>query len=196
MSLPRKSIRRGRADMALPEQGPIARRALADALTPEVLSIRESGGNNRGRWVKAILQAVGLAQGNPWCMAFIILRLVKAAAALGLALFPGLPKTGSTVAFAYWAYKRGWFCPISKVEENPELAMPGDLVFFSFSKYRASRWRGIAHVGIIREVHPWGFLTVEGNTGPEGGRDGDGVYLKSRDWDEIGAKGGIVRLPF
>jgi hypothetical protein len=182
--------------MALPAQGPIARRALEDAQTPEVLSIRETGGNNRGRWVKAILAAVGLAEGNPWCMAFIILRLVKAAAALGLSLFPGLPRTGSTVVFARWAYKRGWFLPISAVRANPSLALPGDLVFFSYRKFRTARWRGIGHVGIIRAVHDWGFFTIEGNTGPDGGRDGNGVFEKARDWDEIGAKGGIVRLPF
>jgi hypothetical protein len=47
-----------------------------------------------------------------------------------------------------------------------------------------------------------GVWTIEGNTGPEPSdvteinRDGDGVYRKMREWNELGQFGGILRVNF
>jgi len=38
----------------------------------------------------------------------------------------------------------------------------------------------IAHVGFVLEDRGFSVLTIEGNTGGSGGRDGDGVYKKVR----------------
>lgn len=184
----------------LPEPGAVAKRIAEDALTPEVLAVRETPGkNNFGKWIRVMLASVGLAEGNPWCLAFVNLRIEKAAAALGVKLPSDYPDTGYTPTFANWAKKRGWWIPVADARARPSLVKRGDLVFFYGT---VGAVRRIRHVGIV--IKPMknsygdtlGVISVEGNTGPDGGRDGDGVYLKHRDWSELGALGGFVRLPF
>ena len=91
--------------------------------------------------------------------------------------------------------KHGLWIRVSDARAGRVKVQVGDLALFYF----ASKKR-VAHIGIVVEVHSWGVVTVEGNTGPDTGtvvnRDGDGVYKKSRTWAELGSLGGFVRLPF
>ena len=175
--------------------GPISRRAAQDAKAKEVLSVREDG-SNRGTFVEVYLKAVGLAPGNPWCMAFIVLRLIKAAAALGSVFPKEVPKTGSTVLFSDYGKKKGFWIRRADLELGRASLQPGDIVFYFFpSKGR------IAHTGIVVDLADnKNFFTVEGNT--SGGinddvdRDGQGVYMKLRTLSSLGLWGGAVRLPF
>jgi hypothetical protein len=175
--------------------GPISRRAAQDAKAKEVLSVREDG-SNRGTFVEVYLKAVGLAPGNPWCMAFIVLRLIKAAAALGSVFPREIPKTGSTVLFSDYGKRRGFWIRRADLELGRASLQPGDIVFYFFpSKGR------IAHTGIVVDLADnKSFFTVEGNT--SGGindsvdRDGQGVYMKLRTLSSLGLWGGAVRLPF
>ena len=175
--------------------GPISRRAAQDAKAREVLSVREDG-SNRGTFVEVYLKAVGLAPGNPWCMAFIVLRLIKAAAALGSVFPREIPKTGSTVLFSDYGKKKGFWIKRADLELGRASLQPGDIVFYFFpSKGR------IAHTGIVVDLADnKNFFTVEGNT--SGGindsvdRDGQGVYMKLRTLSSLGLWGGAVRLPF
>jgi hypothetical protein len=175
--------------------GPISRRAAQDAKAKEVLSVREDG-SNRGTFVEVYLKAVGLAPGNPWCMAFIVLRLIKAAAALKIAFPKDVPKTGSTVLFSDYGKKKGFWIRRADLELGRASLQPGDIVFYFFpSKGR------IAHTGIVVDLADnKNFFTVEGNT--SGGindsvdRDGQGVYMKLRTLSSLGLWGGAVRLPF
>jgi hypothetical protein len=175
--------------------GPISRRAAQDAKAREVLSVREDG-SNRGTFVEVYLKAVGLAPGNPWCMAFIVLRLIKAAAALGSVFPREVPKTGSTVLFSDYGKKKGFWIRRADLELGRASLQPGDIVFYFFpSKGR------IAHTGIVVDLADnKNFFTVEGNT--SGGinddvdRDGQGVYMKLRTLSSLGLWGGAVRLPF
>ncbi len=175
--------------------GPISRRAAQDAKAKEVLSVREDG-SNRGTFVEVYLKAVGLAPGNPWCMAFIVLRLIKAAAALGSVFPREIPKTGSTVLFSDYGKRRGFWIRRADLELGRASLQPGDIVFYFFpSKGR------IAHTGIVVDLADnKNFFTVEGNT--SGGinddvdRDGQGVYMKLRTLSSLGLWGGAVRLPF
>ncbi len=175
--------------------GPISRRAAQDAKAKEVLSVREDG-SNRGTFVEVYLKAVGLAPGNPWCMAFIVLRLIKAAAALGSVFPREIPKTGSTVLFSDYGKRRGFWIRRADLELGRASLQPGDIVFYFFpSKGR------IAHTGIVVDLADnKNFFTVEGNT--SGGindsvdRDGQGVYMKLRTLSSLGLWGGAVRLPY
>jgi hypothetical protein len=175
--------------------GPISRRAAQDAKAREVLSVREDG-SNRGTFVEVYLKAVGLAPGNPWCMAFIVLRLIKAAAALGSVFPREVPKTGSTVLFSDYGKKKGFWIRRADLELGRASLQPGDIVFYFFpSKGR------IAHTGIVVDLADnKNFFTVEGNT--SGGinddvdRDGQGVYMKLRTLSSLGLWGGVVRLPY
>jgi len=48
-----------------------------------------------------------------------------------------------------------------------------------FGIYYQNKGR-IAHVGFIHKIERNCYVTVEGNTGPDGTREGDGVYSKRR----------------
>ena len=181
--------------LAASQPGPISRRAAQDAKAREVLSVREDG-SNRGTFVEIYLKAVGLAPGNPWCMAFVVLRLIKAAVALGLAFPKDVPKTGSTVLFSDYGKDKGFWIRRADLELGRANIQPGDIVFYFFS----SKGR-IAHTGIVVDLADnKNFFTVEGNT--SGGisdnvdRDGQGVYMKLRTLSSLGLWGGVVRLPY
>lgn len=177
----------------LPAPGPIAVRAAADAELPANLTVREEGGENRGKYVEIYLAAVGLGPGAPWCGAFVRFRLEKAAGALGRTIPDDFPDSGWTPDYAAWGKKKGLWIPAHEAHR----ALRGDLACFYF----AAKQR-IAHIGIVVSALSGNrFITVEGNTGPSGAagvveREGDGVYRKSRRTGDLGVYGGFVRLPF
>ena len=179
--------------MAASRPGEISVKAARDATTKEVLSVREDG-SNRGTFVEVYLRAVGLGPGNPWCMAFVVLRLIKAAHSLSKFIPNEMPRTGSTVVFSNWGKKKSFFIKRADLELGRATPMEGDIVFYFFPlKGR------IAHTGIVVKGGK-NFETVEGNT--SGGirdlvdREGQGVYRKERDFKSLGLLGGIVRLPY
>ncbi len=179
--------------MAASRPGEISVKAAQDATAKEVLSVREDG-SNRGTFVEVYLKAVGLGPGNPWCMAFVVLRLIKAAHSLSKFIPNEMPRTGSTVVFSNWGKKKSFFIKRADLELGRATPMEGDIVFYFFPlKGR------IAHTGIVVKGGK-NFETVEGNT--SGGirdlvdREGQGVYRKERDFKSLGLLGGIVRLPY
>jgi hypothetical protein len=179
--------------MSASRPGEISVKAARDATAKEVLSVREDG-SNRGTFVEVYLRAVGLGPGNPWCMAFVVLRLIKAAHSLSKFIPNEMPRTGSTVVFSNWGKKKSFFIKRADLELGRATPMEGDIVFYFFPlKGR------IAHTGIVVKGGK-NFETVEGNT--SGGirdlvdREGQGVYRKERDFKSLGLLGGIVRLPY
>lgn len=172
---------------------PVALKAAADAIAN--IGVTEEGGENRGRYVETYQRATGNRPGDPWCASFVRFRYEQAAKALGLSLPAKMPDSGWSPAYADWAQEAGLWVPVSMAREEPHQVRPGDLICFYFQAKRR-----IAHIGIVvAPAELWGCLTVEGNTGPEVGevnRDGDGVYRKRREWHEVGAQGGFVRMNF
>ena len=75
---------------------PLAAKVVADAAA--VLGVHEDGDSNSGVYVDQYLKFVGLPPGNPWCCAFAVFRVHKAAGELGLS--SRLPKTGSSSALS------------------------------------------------------------------------------------------------
>jgi len=183
------------AELAVKTPGPISVKAADDACAKEVLSVREDG-SNAGTFVERYLAAVGLGPGNPWCMAFVVLRLIKAAVALGLAFPKDVPKTGSTVLFSDYGKDKGFWIRRADLELGRANIQPGDIVFYFF----AAKGR-IAHTGIVVDANSNNdFKTVEGNTSSGlrdvVDRDGQGVYMKQRSLGALGLFGGVVRLPY
>ena len=183
------------SSLAVKTPGPISKKAAEDACAKEVLSVRESGSNS-GTFVNRYLSAVGLGPGNPWCMAFIVLRLVKAAHSLDLTIPNEMPRTGSTVIFSDWGKKKTWWIKRADLELNRARIQEGDIIFYFF----AAKGR-IAHTGIVVEANSnKDFKTVEGNTSSGltdvVDRDGQGVYMKQRSISSLGLFGGVVRLPY
>lgn len=181
----------------MPDPGPVALRAIAEAENKNVLAVREVGGNNRGKHVEIYLKSVNLGPGQPWCMAFVYYRILKAAELLGVKLPAGFPRTGYTPTGANYFKQRNLWIPVSAVKAKKAKPQRGDLVFFYFS----TKGR-IAHVGIVSSVTANGVYTIEGNTtsgrSSSGAvvRDGGGVYKTFRTWAEIGSQGGFGRLVF
>ena len=183
------------SSLAVDAPGPISKKAAQDACTKEVLSVREDG-SNAGTFVERYLSAVGLGPGNPWCMAFVVLRLVKAAHSLSMTLPSEMPRTGSTVIFSDWGKKKTWWIRRADLELGRERIQEGDIVFYFFT----SKGR-IAHTGIVVDANSNNdFKTVEGNTSSGlrdvVDRDGQGVYMKQRSLGALGLFGGVVRLPY
>jgi len=183
------------AELAVKTPGPISVKAADDACAKEVLSVREDG-SNAGTFVERYLAAVGLGPGNPWCMAFVVLRLIKAAHSLSEILPTEMPRTGSTVLFSDWGKRKSWFIKRADLELGRDRIQKGDIVFYFF----AGKGR-IAHTGIVVDANSNNdFKTVEGNTSSGlrdvVDRDGQGVYMKQRSLGALGLFGGVVRLPY
>lgn len=124
------------------------------------LWVREQGAENCGQVVEHYLSSVGLAAGEPWCAAFV--SWVGQQAVTG---WP-LPRTGSCQAFFESATKS------KLVEVAPS---PGAV----FLLWRPALGR-FAHTGFVLQRLGDGWQTIEGNTNPAGGREGYGVFARTR----------------
>ena len=96
------------SSLAVKKPGPVSVQAAEDADTEEVLSVRENG-SNAGKYVAEYLKAVGLGVGNPWCMAFVVFRVIKAAHKLIVNIPAHMPRTGSVAVYGNWAQSQGHF---------------------------------------------------------------------------------------
>lgn len=133
------------------------------------IGITEIGGANAGAMVEEFQRAVdGRASGEPWCMAFLQFLAKQTQAAHG----------GRARVFPSESVKIVW-----------DRTMPAARVL-SPTPGAWALWRhgntDYGHCGLIVDVFPDYFITVEGNTAGMGAgivREGDGVYLKRRPWD-------------
>jgi len=107
--------------------------------------------------VEQYLASTTVPRGSAWCAAFVHWCFRQC----GTVLEP----------IRSYAWSPTWFIPAYRVKEPKS----GDV----FGIYYRSMNR-VGHVGLVKEVQSGVLVTVEGNTGPDGGRDGDGVYLKKR----------------
>ncbi len=73
-------------------------------------------------------------------------------------------KSAGAWAWQDWAKQKG----LSVFPDNVN-PLPGDVCPYDFS-----------HIGLVMEDHGSRIATLEANTGPSGGRDGDGCYAKDR----------------
>lgn len=142
--------------------------ALGVAVCDADHKVREEGGNNRGARIRAYLDNADIGVPAPWCAAFVQYCADVAARSLGV-----LNPLDDVKLEAYVQSYADHFRNGNVV--TPELARPGDLVFFSFG---GERWD---HIGFVAQRPIDGtFWSVEGNTSDASQRDGDGVVLKPR----------------
>lgn len=124
------------------------------------IGIREKTGRNDGPEVERYLKYAGLSKGQPWCAAFVSWCL-------------GQNKiykvTGGTVALMEMGKT------VYKTGGKNKLPRKADVFFIWFAEKNR-----VAHTGFIDLWNPNLAITVEGNTNPEGSREGDGVYKKRR----------------
>lgn len=124
--------------------------------------VRETQGSNRGEVVNRFLSRVGLEPGNPWCAAFVSVvgqdMLLKE--------WP-LPMVGGCATLGEAAAAK------KMLFDQPA---PGAI----FLIYCPSKKR-FAHTGFVVGPDTDGhWITIEGNTAEDGGRDGTGVFKRRR----------------
>jgi len=143
------------------------------------VGVREVGGNNLGRQIRAYQTASNLdPDAWPWCAAFVdwcILKWLEDSANYRwLALKTTTverwrPTTALAFGLITWAKGKPSTVKILGDDVRPQR---GDIVVFDFS-----------HCGIVTGSTATRMRTVEGNTNGKGGRDstsGDGVWAKDR----------------
>lgn len=127
------------------------------------VGIVEVGGNNMGPMVKLIQETIDGANKEPWCMALVQTCLAYAEL-----------KTG--IASPVFATEHCMTCLRETAQDARVKRSP--------LKYAIVIWQHSGtdngHTGILIEPRQVTMRTVEGNTGSNGGRDGDGVYVKER----------------
>ena len=151
------------------------RRELTNIAYREVGTVEHA--TNSGKRVREYQAATSLkGTGWPWCAAFVCwcvrewAALPPVAEALrrqygGKDLTKWLPRTAAAFGFETWAEDHG-----AKVLPRRAPLKCGDLMIFSMS-----------HIGIVTtDDDAQTIWTIEGNTGAAGGRDGDGVWEKTR----------------
>lgn len=106
------------------------------------------------------------AQADSWCAQFVRWVYGHAAEALGVPC--PVPKTSSVLGL----WQRS---PLSCRVLDPQ---PGDVFLIDHGK-------GKGHTGIVVATAGATLATIEGNTSAGGSRNGDGVYQRTRDVEEI-----------
>lgn len=134
------------------------------------IGVTERGGANRGPIVEKFQRAVdGLAQGEPWCMAFAQYLAIETQAVHG----------GAIQIFKTESCSLCWIK--SPAGSKLVVPAPGLLAIWKHGEAPVEALPP-GHVGIVAEVGTDYMMTVEGNTNLGAGivREGDGVYLRKR----------------
>jgi hypothetical protein len=153
------------------------RQKLIDIARKEI-GTTETGTSNTGPRIRQYQAATSLeGTGWPWCAAFVCwcvrewLKDAEVRAAIGCKFVQEVedwrPKTAAAYGFHEWAAKRGLLI----MDDSPShILHTGDLVTYDFS-----------HIGIVAGDEGSLIYTIEGNTDGGGGRDGGGVWAKTRE---------------
>lgn len=132
--------------------------------------VREATGKNDGVEVEMFLRTVGFGPGAAWCAAYM-------AYAYEHCDIPN-PKSAWSPNWALdkdAVYKFGEGYKVAHLK-----AKPGD----AFTIYYSSKGR-VGHVGMYLYSTVSRVYTIEGNTNQAGSREGDGVYRKVRNWNQV-----------
>lgn len=159
--------------------GPITRTAYVNKLISifsKEVGIKETS-RNRGDGIEKYWTACDYSEGyvhrSPYCAAAISWVIKQS----GCFSEYDRPKTAGAFAYEEWANRVGMnvIKPVKSVKR-------GDLIILS-----------ISHIGLSTSDSDanGNFSTIEANTGPSGGRDGDGVYAKRRN---ISCLRSVIRL--
>lgn len=132
----------------------------------DFVGIRETRTNSSPE-VDKFLAAVYLKPGYAWCSAFQVYTNLEACKANGVR--SALPRRAAVRVLARDLVRIGTRLPNYMAGERGQL--------MCFGKPNTP----YGHVAMVERPLGNGKLrTLEGNTGPDGGRDGDGVYRKTR----------------
>jgi hypothetical protein len=125
--------------------------------------------SNRGKKVTEYLNSVGLDGGFFWCAAFVYWCYNKASEKLGRK--NPLYKTGHCMT--HWNKTPGKKILTAEVLSKPSLLKPGQIFIINTGG-------SSGHTGFIEWIEGGFIHTIEGNSDPEGGRNGIGVFRNTR----------------
>lgn len=151
------------------------RKRLIDIAEAEIGTV-EYGTSNTGKRVVQYQASTDLGgTGWPWCAAFVCWCIrrwlddeeVRDALKIKLDIVDTWrPRTAAAFGFHEWARTRRLLI----MDDNPAHVLhTADLVTYDFS-----------HIGIVKDDRDDLIYTIEGNTDGQGGRDGGGVWAKTR----------------
>lgn len=155
-------------------------------------------GRNGGPAVEQFLRFVGIHEPSPWCTAVACWALNQAALAIG-ARGDTCPDFPSGAKLWRWALRHPLECVLVDVDR----IRPGDVVVMGSSLEKARRIRrgrlASGHTMIAASAvtcyGPLMFDTYEGNTNPQGHREGQGFYARKRNWTDARLVGAIRFRP-
>lgn len=152
-------------------------RLLFGLAAESMVGIYEQGGNNNGPMVRLIQQTIGSADREPWCCSFVQSCLAYAEL-----------KTGKESHVAHTEHVMTMWNQTPKILRVKVRPLKYAIVCWNYEGTASG------HTGVVLEsfYQKW-FRTIEGNTGADGGRDGDGIYYKKRNWYRDGK---LVRVGF
>lgn len=133
---------------------PVNEGARIVALARVDLYVREKTGKNDGPEVERYLAYTGFKKGTPWCASFISYLFYTAG-------YAG-PKTAWSPALF----------PAHRLVKTPMPALVFGIYFAQLKR--------IAHVGLVEKVKNDWVYTIEGNSSPDGSREGIGVFNRLR----------------
>ncbi|HEY8898912.1 MAG TPA: CHAP domain-containing protein [Chthoniobacterales bacterium] len=155
------------------------RSILVDIAAAE-LGVRETS-RNHGEgiakyWLETSYGGDGYLNREPYCSAFacyLVAEAIRRGAALGVTAATR-PEEAAVRNFVAWARKPASGCKVFAPRDGQFFPQAGDFVWFSFGGDHPD------HIGLVEDFDGALVRTIEANTGPDGGRDGDGVYRKRR----------------
>ena len=115
------------------------------------------------------LASTGLGTGFYWCMAFVHFCFAQAAAARGVQ--NPFPRTAGVLDA--WSRSANMRIPKAAALANPGRIGPGAVFIYDYGN-------GKGHTGFVLSNTGGALITVEGNTNPDGSRNGIGVFKMNR----------------
>ena len=137
-------------------------------------------GSNKGPKVKAYLNSVGLDEGFFWCAAFVYWCAEQAAQKLNRTN----PVYKTAGCLSHWNNTTATKVKTADAINNTALVKVGSIFIIDHGA-------GMGHTGIVTGVHGGFINTIEGNSNPEGGSNGIGVFALERKINTI-QKGFII----
>lgn len=149
--------------------------------------VRETS-RNQGKGIskywKATTYPDGYKNREPYCAAFVCWVCAEAERR-GAGVGP-VPNSAAVRHIVAWSRKLGKGAIVFSRHSKIYVPEPGDLVWFEFGGSTPN------HIGFVAgRRNDQQILTIEGNTGKQGSRDGDGVYEKHR---SLNLCAGFIRL--
>jgi lysozyme family protein len=154
----------------------LLRRVVEVAASEEQQHVREVPlGSNRGPRVDQYLRAAGIdptTGSYPWCASFVVWCFDSAARALGVA--SPVPRTAGVHDMWQKAGRAGFRrIPYDAAIADPSQVQPGHVFFIDTGE-------GHGHTGLVVGRSGIDLQTIEGNTNELGGREGIGVFARTR----------------